>query len=210
MTKRTQSDEFLRDKVFKIGSDPKYDSYQRGLASTVYKFFDKKSTGSGIKSMSNKKIADELQQPIISKFKRWRVYSSFKDNIWAVDLADMQLISKYNRGIRFLLWEIDLFIKYAWIVPERSKKELLLLMSVSDKLKRKPNKIWIDQDSESYNNSFKKLLKENNIEMHSTYNEGNSGLAERFLKTLKNKIYKHITTMSKYVHFNVLDDIVDK
>ena len=83
-------------------------------------------------------------------------------------------------------------------------------MSVSDKLKRKPNKIWIDQDSESYNNSFKNLLKENNIEMHSTYNEGNSGLAERFLKTLKNKIYKHITTMSKYVHFNVLDDIVDK
>ena len=176
----------------------------------AYKFFDKKATGSGIKSMSNKKIADELQQPIISKFKRRRVYSSFKDNIWAVDLADMQLISKYNRGIRFLLWEIDLFSKYAWIVPERSKKELLLLMSILDKLKRKPNKIWIDQDSESYNNSFKKLLKENNIEMHSTYSEGNSGLAERFLKTLKNKIYKHITTMSKYVHFNVLDDIVDK
>ena len=210
MTKRIQSDEFLRDKVFKIGSDSKYDWYQRGLASTVYKFFDKKSTGSGIKSMSNKKIADELQQPIISKFKRRRVYSSFKDNIWAVDLADMQLISKYNRGIRFLLWEINLFSKHAWIVPERSKKELLSLMSILDKLKRKPNKIWIDQDSESYNNSFKKLLKENNIEMHSTYNEGNSGLAERFLKTLKNKIYKHITTMSKYVHFNVLDDIVDK
>ena len=210
MTKRIQSDEFLRDKVFKIGSDSKYDWYQRGLASTVYKFFDKKSTGSGIKSMSNKKIADELQQPIISKFKRRRVYSSFKDNIWAVDLADMQLISKYNRGIRFLLWEIDLFSKFAWIVPERSKKELLLLMSILDKLKRKPNNIWIDQDSESYNNSFKKLLKEKNIEMHSTYNEGNSGLAERFLKTLKNKIYKHITTMSKYVHFNVLDDIVDK
>ena len=69
----------------------------------VYKFLDKKSTGSGIKSMSNKKIADELQQPIISKFKRRRVYSSFKDNIWVVDLADMQLISKYNKGIRFLL-----------------------------------------------------------------------------------------------------------
>ena len=77
-------------------------------------------------------------------------------------------------------------------------------------MKRKPNKTWIDQDSESYNNSFKKLLKENDIEMHSTYNEENSGLAERFLKTLKNKIYKHITTMARYVYFNVLDDIVDK
>ena len=128
LTKRTQSDEFLRDKAFKTGSDPKYAWYQRRLASMVYKFLDKKSTGSGIKSMSNKKFADELQQPIISKFKRRRVYSSFKDNIWVVDLADMQLISKYNKGIRFLLWEIDLFSKYAWIVPERTKKELLLLM----------------------------------------------------------------------------------
>ena len=73
-------------------------------------------------------MADELQQPIISKFKRRRVYSSFKDNIWAVDLADMQLISKYNKGIRFLLSEIDLFSKYAWIVPEKTKKELLLLI----------------------------------------------------------------------------------
>ena len=64
----------------------------------VYKFFDKKSKGTGIKSKPNQQLANELQKPIIRKFKKGKVYSSFKDNIWGVDLADMQLISKYNKG----------------------------------------------------------------------------------------------------------------
>ena len=97
LTKRTVSDKFLRDKAFKIASNPKYDGYERGLASMVYKFFDKKSNVSDIKSMSNQQLADEFHKPIIRNFKRRRVYSSyssFKDNIWGADLADMQLISK--------------------------------------------------------------------------------------------------------------------
>ena len=68
----------------------------------VYKFFDKKSKGTGIKSMPNQQLANELQKPIIRKFKKGKVYSSFKDNIWGVDLADMQLISKYNKGFIYL------------------------------------------------------------------------------------------------------------
>ena len=81
LTKRTESDKVLRDKAFKIASNPKYDGYQRGLASIVYKILDKKSTDSGIKSMSNQQLANELHKPIIRKFKKRRVYSSFKDNI---------------------------------------------------------------------------------------------------------------------------------
>ena len=77
------------------------------------KSFDKKSKGSICKSMSNQQLANELHQPIIRKFKKRRVYSSFKDNIRGVDLANMQLISKYNKGIRYLLCAIDLFSKYA-------------------------------------------------------------------------------------------------
>ena len=65
--------------------------------------------------MSNQQLADELHKPIIRKFKRLKVYSSFKDNVWGADLADMQLIIKYNKGIRFLLCVIDLFSKYAWL-----------------------------------------------------------------------------------------------
>ena len=81
---------------------------------------------------------------------------------------------------------------------------------ILDKLKRKPNKIWADQGSEFYNSQFKKFLKDNNIEMYSKYNEGNSVVAEIFIKTLKNKIYKHMTAVSKDVYFDVLDDIVNK
>ena len=76
--------------------------------------------------------------------------------------------------------------------------------------KRKPNKIWVDQGSEFYNNSFKDFLKTNNIEMYSTYNEGKSVVAERFIRTLKNKIFKHMTAISKNVYFDVLNDIVHK
>ena len=100
LVKRTQSDKFLRDTAFKIISDPKYDGYQRGLASMIYKFFDKKSKGSGITNESNYQLANELHKPIIRKFKKRKVYSSFRDNIWGVDLADMQSLSKYNKGIK--------------------------------------------------------------------------------------------------------------
>ena len=126
--KRTQSDKVLRDKAFKIGSDPKYDGYQRGLASMVYKFFDKKSSGSGIANEPNYQLANELHKPIIRKFKKRKVYSSFRDNIWGVDLADMQSLSKYNKGIKYLLCAIDLFSKYARVVPLKDKKGLVLLM----------------------------------------------------------------------------------
>ena len=85
LAKRTQSDKVLRDKASKIASDPKYDDYQRGLASMVYKFFDKKSSGSGIANEPNYQLANELHKPIIQKFKKRKVYSSFRDNIWGID-----------------------------------------------------------------------------------------------------------------------------
>ena len=121
LVKRTQSDKILRDKAFNIAKTPKYDVYQRGLASMVYKFFDKESMGGGIHK-ENSELANELHKPIIRKFKKRKVYSSFKDNIWGVDLADMQLISNYNKGIKYLLCAIDLFSKYAFVVPLKDKK----------------------------------------------------------------------------------------
>ena len=121
LVKRTQSDKVLRDKAFKIASDPKYDSYQRGLASMVYKFFDKKSSGSGITNEFNYQSANELHKPITKKFKKRKVYSSFKDNIWGADLADMQSLSKFNKGFKYLLCAIALFSKYAWVVPIKDK-----------------------------------------------------------------------------------------
>ena len=88
----------------------------------VYKFFDKKSKWSGITNEFNYQLANELHKPIIKKFKERKVYYSFKDNIWGVDLADMQSLSKFNKGFKYLLCAIDLFSKYAWVIPIKDKK----------------------------------------------------------------------------------------
>ena len=142
------------------------------------------------------------------------MYSSFKDNIWGVDLADMQLISKYNKSIRYLLCVIDLFSKYAFVVPLKDKKETTIVNAfqsiLNNSKRRKLNKIWVDQGGEFYNTHFKKWLKHNNIEMYSTYNEEKSVVAERFIRTLKSKIFKHMTTISKNVYFDVLNYTVDE
>ena len=125
----------------------------------------------------------------------------------------MQLISKYNKGIRYLLCVIDLFSRYAWVIPLKNKKRETIVegfQKILNSSNRKPNKIWVDHGSEFYNNKFKSFLKENEIEMYSTFNGGKSVVAERFIKTLKNKIYKHMTTTGKNVYFNDLDDIVKK
>ena len=124
LVKRTQSDKALRDKAFIIASDPKYDGQQRGLASLVYKFFDKKSSRSGITTNEfNYQLANELHKPVIKRFKKRKVYSSFKDNILGVDLANMQSLSKFNKGFKYLLCAIDMFSKYAWVIPIKYKKD---------------------------------------------------------------------------------------
>ena len=125
----------------------------------------------------------------------------------------MQLISKFNKAFRFLLCVIDVFSKYAWVVPLKDEKGISIVNAFQKILKesdRRPNKIWVDKGSEFYNNSFKKWLKDNDIEMYSTNNEGKSVIAERFIRTLKNKIYKYMTSISKNVYIDKLDDIVNK
>ena len=141
----------------------------------VYKFFDKKSRGSGIIDEANYQLAVELPKPIIRKFEKRKVYSSFRDNIWGVDLADMQLLSRHNKGIRYLLCAIDLFSKYAWVIPIKDKKGASIVNAFKKIISegRKANKIWVDQGSEFYNKSFTDFLKINSIEMYSTFNEGN-------------------------------------
>ena len=125
----------------------------------VYKFFDKKSKVSSvnIKVKNNKQLAEELHKPIFRMFKKKKVYSRFKDNIWGADLADMQLISKFSKGFRFLLCVIDIFSKYAWVVPLKDKKGVSIVNPFQKKLDksgRKPNKIWVDEGGEFYNSYF--------------------------------------------------------
>ena len=154
LKRRTASNKILRYKAFNIAKNPKYDGYQRGLASMVYRFFDKKSKGSGVANneiKQNLKLAEELHKPIIIKFKKRKVYSGFKDNIWGADLVDMQLISKLNKAFRFLLCVIDNFSKYAWVAPLKDKKGVSIVNAFQKILKesnQKPNKIWVDKVKE--------------------------------------------------------------
>ena len=123
----------------------------------------------------------------------------------------MQLISKFNKGFRFLLCVIDIFSKYAWVVPLKDKKGVSIVDAfekILDDSNRKPNKLWVDKGSGFCNNCFKKWLKDNDIEMHSIHNEGKSVVAERSIRTLKIKIYKYLTLVSKNVYINKLYDIV--
>ena len=176
----------------------------------VYKFFDKKSTGSRIASSSI--LADENHKPIIRKFNKRKVYSQFKDNIWGVDLANMQSLSRKNKGIKYLLCVIDVYSKYAFVIPLKDKKGISIV-NAFNKIKqsnRIPNKIWVDQGGEFYNNVLEKWLSDNDINMYSTYNEGKSVVAERFIRTLKNKLYKHMTATGKNIYYDVLDDVVNK
>ena len=177
----------------------------------LYIFFDKKSAsladkstaGNGAKHVTaetsakhintklapqNQQLAKELHKPIIKKFEKRKVHAAFKDNIWGADLADMQLLSRYNKGIRSLLCVIDIFSKYAWVVPLKDKKGVSIVTAFQSILKqsnnRKPSKIWVDKGPEFYNASFKKWLQDNDIVIYSTNNEGKSAVAERFIRTL--------------------------
>ena len=123
----------------------------------------------------------------------------------------MQLLSKFNKGFRFLLCVTDIFSKCPWVIPLKDKKGISIANGFKKKLddsKRKPNKIWVDKGSEFYNNSFKKWLQVNDVVIYSTNNEGKPVIAERFIETLKNKFYKYMTSISKNVYINKLNDIV--
>ena len=111
LVRRTQSDNVLRDKAFNIESDPKYDGYQRALASMLHKFFDKQTSTSGGGFINEPKyqLAHELHKAIIRKFKKRKVYLSLRDNVRGVDLPDMQSLSKYNKRMNYLLCGINYF-----------------------------------------------------------------------------------------------------
>ena len=104
----------------------------------------------------------------------------------------MQLISKFDKGFRFLLCVIDIYSKDAWVIPLKDKKGITttnVFQKILEESNRKPNKIWVDKGSKFYNRSMKPWLENNGTDRYSTHKEGKSVIAERFIRTLKNKIY---------------------
>ena len=172
----------------------------------VYKFFDKKNLVEQLKKViSNKELAEELHKPIISKFEKRKVQSSFMNNIFCIDLADMQLISKFSKRFGFLLCVIKICSKHTWVIPLKDKKAILItnaFQKILDESNCKSNKIWVDKGSEFYNTSMKSFLQNNVIEMYSIHNEGKSVIAEIY--------YKYMISISKNMYIDKLDDIVNR
>ena len=174
----------------------------------VYNCFDKKT----VSAVSvNEQLAKELHKPVIKKFKRRKVYGRFKDNIWATDLVEMGSLSSKNRNVKYLLCVVDAFPIYAWVKPLKDKKGETVLnafIEIVSESNRKPNKLWVDQGREFYNKLMQEWLGNNNILMYSTHSEGKSVIAEKFIKTLKAKIYKKITANDIKSYLTYLNKLV--
>ena len=122
-------------------------------------YFDKKTAGGAVKNenISNKESAEELQKPITRKFEKRKVHLSFIDNVWSADLADIQLINRFYKGLRFLLCVIDIFSKNAWVTHLKDKKSITITNAsgkILDESYPKSNKIWVDKRSKFYKRSM--------------------------------------------------------
>ena len=134
----------------------------------VYKFLIKKTSDGTVENeiMRNIELAEELPKPIIRKIKKRNVYSTFIDNLWSADLPNMQLISKFSYGIRFLLFAIHIHRKYAWVISLKDEKDIAVsnaFQKIIDESNRKSNKVCLDKGSEFYSTSIKSRLQDNNI-----------------------------------------------
>jgi transposase InsO family protein len=158
---------------------------------------------------SSKTLADELHHRVIKKFPKRKVYVHSIDQTWAVDLVDMQQYSRQNKHYKYLLAVIDVFSKYGWLIPLKNKTGVTVSEAFKTLFKeRKPMYIWSDKGSEFYNKQVKELLKDNNIKLYSTENEEKSSVVERWIGTMKQKMFKYFTAQETNKYYNVLGDLV--
>ena len=151
-----------------------------------------------------KSLAEELHKPIKRKFKKRRVLVNGIDKIWAADLVDTQAFSKFNSGVKYLLAVIDVFSKYGWLIPLKDKTGKSVASALKTIFKeRKPEKMWEDKGKEFYHKDVKDLIK-----LYSTENEEKSSVVGRWIRTMKEKMWKYFSANSTNVYINVLPDLV--
>lgn len=157
--------------------------------------------------------ASELHTPIRRKFKRRRVFVYNIDDIWSADLKDMQLLAKQNKNYKYILTVIDLFSKFSYAVPLKSKSGPEIVTAFEHLFKtsgRRPGKLWTDNGLEFRNRHFLSLLKQNNIDLYHVYNEGKACVVERFNRTLGEMIQKHLTSTNSSKYIDVLQQLIDE
>lgn len=175
----------------------------------------KHKLGLGIKPTKiqwSNELADELHKMVRRKFQKRKVVSNQVDEIWAADLVEMQSFAKRNNGIRYLLMIIDIFSKYGWIIPLKTKtaSEVTDAFQRIFKEGRVPSKIWSDKGGEFYNKSLQNLLKKDNIQLYSTENEEKSSVVERWNRTIKQMMWKYFTANNTDKYLDILPALVKK
>ena len=176
---------------------------ERGLVSSL--IGTKARFGWGVEGKKKgSTLAEELHKPIKRKFKKRRVLVNGIDKIWAADLVDMQAFSKFNRGVKYLLAVIDVLSKYGWLIPLKDKTGKSVASALKTIFKeRKPEKMWVDKGKEFYNKDVKDL-----IELYSTENEEKSSVVERWIRTMKEKMWKYFTDKNTNIYIDILPDLV--
>lgn len=176
----------------------------RGIIGTKHKL------GLGIQ-WSNE-LADELHKRIRKKIQKRKVVAMQPDEIWAADLVEMQAFAKSNKGYKYLLMLIDIFTKYGWIVPLKTKtgSEVTNAFQKIFKEGRIPAKIWSDKGKEFFNKTLNNLLKKHNIELYTTENEEKSSVVERWNRTIKQNMWKYFTANNTYKYLDILQPLVNK
>ena len=175
----------------------------------------KQKLGLGVKKKNAKNLdtwealANELHKPIKRNFTKRRVIAHNVDDIWCSDLVDMQKLSKWNRGYKYLLMVLDLFSKYGWIVPLKTKTGLEVSKAFESLFfSNKPKMLWVDKGKEYYNKNVLDLLSKDKIKVYSTENEEKSAVCERWNRTIKDKMYKRFTMQNNTVYVDILPKIL--
>ena len=152
-----------------------------------------------------------LHKPARRHYKRNRIIVGGIDELWQIDLADMQTMAAENDGYRYLLVCIDVFSKYLWVIPLKTKTGPALVTAFKKILEsgRKPEKIQTDQGTEFFNKHFKELMKKEEIHLYNTYNETKASVVERVIRTLKTRMWRYFTAKKTMRYIEVLQDLVD-
>lgn len=203
-------DDFLKGIYYNQASGGAYSSLKKILELAKVKGdVPKGLTKEKVKEWLSKQDAHTVFKPRRVKFKRERIISSAMDQLWEGDLAQLTSIKDSNDGYSFILVVIDVFSKYAWFRPLKTKKSQEVTNAMKDILStgRKPLRLRCDLGSEFISKTFKSLMRDNNIHLYHSYSESHSSFAERLIKTLKQKIFMDFYTTQTYRYIDKLSDI---
>ena len=168
--------------------------------------------GVGVGVEWTNQLADELHKPVRKKFKKRLVFAKNVDDIWAMDLVEMQPFAKFNNGVKYILMLIDVFSKYGWAVPLKTKTGITVADALTRLFKKQspPAMLWSDKGKEFYNKHVGEVLRKNNIKLYSTENEEKASVVERWNRTIKTSMWKYFSANNTKKYIDILDKLVDK